>query len=101
MPFDFQCRAIGLPPPVGEYRFHPVRRWRFDWAFIAQKLAVEVEGGVFIQGRHSRGAGMVKDMEKYNAATTAGWRILRVTPKQIASGEALDIVTAALKATAA
>jgi len=97
LPFDVQCRAAKLPVPVPELRFAPPRRWRFDWAWPAQRLALEVEGGVFIRGRHSRGAGMVKDMEKYNAATTAGWRLLRVTPKQIASGEALDVAAKALQ----
>ena len=87
---------MGLIPPVGEHRFHPVRRWRFDWAWPDKSIALEVEGGVFIQGRHSRGVGMVKDMEKYNAASALGWRILRVTPKQIANGQALDVVKAAL-----
>lgn len=87
---------MGLISPVGEYRFHPVRRWRFDWAWPAQQIALEVEGGVFIRGRHSRGLGMVKDMEKYNAAAALGWRVLRVTPKQVQSGEALKTVTEAL-----
>lgn len=92
IPFDKQCRAVGLPTPAAEVRFHPTRRWRFDWAFVPELVAVEVEGGVFIAGRHSRGAGMVKDMEKYNAAALLGWRVLRVTPSQIVNGEALNLV---------
>lgn len=78
----------GLPTPTPEYRFAPPRRWRFDLAFVDQKVAIEQEGGVWIQGRHSRGAGMVKDMEKYNAAGLLGWRVFRFTPQQIQSGEA-------------
>jgi very-short-patch-repair endonuclease len=97
LPFDVQCRAVGLIPPVGEHRFHPVRRWRFDWAWPAHKIALEVEGGVFIQGRHSRGVGMVKDMEKYNSAAELGWRIVRVTPKQIVNGEALQAIEKVLR----
>lgn len=97
VPFDVQCRAVGLPIPVAEYRFHPVRRWRIDWAFPDRKLAVEVEGGVFIRGRHSRGAGMVKDMAKYGELAILGWRLLRVTPKQIADGSALTLVERALQ----
>lgn len=92
LPFDMQCRLVGVSPPVGEHRFHPTRRWRFDWAWPAQRVALEVEGGVFIRGRHSRGAGMVKDMEKYNAASLLGWRIMRVTPKQVANGEAVQLM---------
>lgn len=99
MPFNEQCRLTGNPVPVPEHKFHPVRRWRFDWAFVPQKLALEVEGGVFMKGggRHSRGAGYRKDLEKYNTATALGWRILRVLPEQIGSGEALQAVEAVLK----
>lgn len=103
-----QCRLAGLPEPKKEYRFAPPRRWRFDYAWLdeamtriglgdAHLLALEVEGGVFISGRHSRGAGMIKDMEKYNQATLLGWRVLRVTPKQIADGSALTLVEQAIR----
>ena len=80
-----------------EHRFHPVRKWRLDFAWPDHKLALEVEGGVFIQGRHSRGAGMVKDMTKYGELAVMGWRLLRVTPKQIRNGEALTLVERAFQ----
>jgi hypothetical protein len=82
-PLVLYCRAAGLPEPVCEHRFHPTRKWRFDYAWPEHLIAVEVEGGVFIQGRHSRGVGMLADMEKYNCAAVAGWRILRYTPKTL------------------
>jgi len=82
----------GLPPPVAEFRFAPPRRWRFDLAWPGRSIAVEQEGGVWIQGRHSRGAGMVKDMEKYNEAARMGWRVFRFTPQQIKSGEAYQFM---------
>lgn len=67
-----------------EYRFHPIRRWRFDFADLDNKIGIECEGGAFINGRHSRGTGMVKDTEKYNQATILGWRLLRyASSKQI------------------
>ena len=69
----------GAPQPEREYRFHPKRRWRFDFAWPAQRVAVEVEGGTWTRGRHSRGGGYRGDCEKYNAATIAGWRVLRFT----------------------
>jgi hypothetical protein len=102
LPFDQQCRLAGLPIPQAEWRFHATRRWRFDWAFIetSNRLAVEVEGGAFIGGRHTRGAGFLKDLEKYAEATVLGWRILRVTPKQIANGEALNWCDRTLRGTA-
>lgn len=94
--FNLQCRALLMPEPVAEYRFEPKRRWRLDWAWPDRKVALEVEGGVWIRGRHSRGAGMVKDMEKYNALAVAGWRLLRVTPQMVDNGEAALVAAKAL-----
>ena len=65
-----------------EYRFHPVRRWRFDYAIPEHKIAIEIEGGAFVRGRHTRGVGYLNDMEKYNEATIMGWRILRYKPSE-------------------
>jgi very-short-patch-repair endonuclease len=66
-----------------EYRFHPVRRWRFDFAIPELRIAIEVEGGVFSGGRHTRGIGYSNDLIKYNAATEMGWRVLRYATNQI------------------
>jgi very-short-patch-repair endonuclease len=60
-----------------EYKFHPKRKWRFDFADPANKIAVEIDGGVFAGGRHTRGMGFKRDCEKINAATVLGWRVLR------------------------
>lgn len=98
LPLGIQCRLAALPEPNTEYRFAPPRRWRFDYAWCGPKVALEVEGGVFVAGRHSRGLGMVKDMEKYNTATLYGWRVFRVTPKQVADGSALTLIEQAIKA---
>ena len=69
---------FGPPIPlVREYRFHPTRRWRFDAAFLEHKIAVEMEGGIWTRGRHTRGRGYRRDLEKYNAATELGWRVFR------------------------
>lgn len=72
-----------------EHRFHPKRRWRFDFAFPDRKLAVEIEGGIYSKGRHTRPIGYIKDMEKYNAASVLGWTLLRFTPQQVKSGMAI------------
>jgi len=85
----FQIRAVGLPTPEREYRFHPVRRWRADMCWPDKMVMVEVEGGVFVRGRHNRGAGFVKDCEKYNAAAEMGYRIFRYPAPLIKSGEAI------------
>lgn len=90
-------KAMALPEPSTEHRFHPVRRWRFDFAWPDVMLAVEVEGGVYANGRHSRGAGFTNDCEKYNEATLMGWRVLRVTAPQIKSGQAVEWLRQALE----
>lgn len=87
----------GLPEPELERRFHPRRRWRFDLAWPAQKVAVEIEGGTWVNGRHTRPAGYAGDLEKYNSAALAGWLVLRYTPDQITSGEFTGDVETALK----
>lgn len=74
---------MGLPLPVTEHKFHPVRKWRFDYAWPEQKIALEVEGGIYSGGRHTSAAGFLRDMEKYNAAACMGWRVLRITPKSL------------------
>ncbi len=63
-----------------EHRFHPKRRWRFDIAVPARKLAIEIEGGLWSRGAHSRPTGIRRDIIKYNAASQLGWRVLRCTP---------------------
>ena len=93
-------RMLRLAPPEREYRFCE-RRWRFDFAWPRQSLAVEVEGGSFVAGRHTRGAAFEADCEKYARAVLAGWRVLRVTPRQVDSGQAIEWLIAALERQAA
>jgi very-short-patch-repair endonuclease len=91
-------RYAGLPAPEREFRFHDVRKWRFDFAWPVQKLAVECEGAIWTNGRHTRGSGFIKDMDKYNAATLDGWRVLRFGSEQVKSGAALAAIETAINA---
>jgi very-short-patch-repair endonuclease len=91
-----QLRMAGLPDPVEEYRFAPPRRWRFDLAWPERMLAVEVEGGVWVGGRHTRPAGYEKDCEKYSEAAVLGWRVIRVTTQMVKDGRALALIERAL-----
>ncbi len=75
-----------------EYRFHHSRRWRFDVALLDLELAVEIDGGGWIHGRHHRAAGRTNDNEKDAAAQLDGWRVIHVSPEHIANGEALALV---------
>lgn len=69
----------GSPDPVSELQFAPPREFRFDFAWPDYKLAVEIDGGIWSKGRHTRGSGFQKDCWKLNLATLNGWRILRYT----------------------
>lgn len=87
-----QLRALSVPTPLTEYRFHPVRRWRFDMAWPELQLAVEVEGGAWTGGRHTRGSGFEADLEKYHEAMTAGWTLYRCGRALVLSGQAAQLV---------
>jgi very-short-patch-repair endonuclease len=93
----FQIRAVGLPDPEREYRFHDKRRWRFDFAYPDDKIAIEVEGGVWSRGRHTRGSGFIADCEKYNAAAELEWCVLRFPGDMINSGEAIKTIERVVK----
>jgi hypothetical protein len=67
---------------VEEHRFHPTRKWRFDFAWPIAKVALEVEGGAFTRGRHVRPSGFIADCEKYSEAALLGWTVLRVVPRK-------------------
>lgn len=82
----------GIEIPVAEYRFHKTRRWRFDYAWPDYKVALEIEGGVYTRGRHTRPSGFLGDMEKYNAAACAGWTVIRCTPDGLTSAATLAML---------
>jgi len=86
-----QLKAAGIEFER-EVKFHPKRKWRFDFV-LGDGLAVEVEGGLYVQGRHSRGAGMEKDLEKYQEAMKLGWNVYRVSPRMIKQGAALETIS--------
>jgi hypothetical protein len=96
----------GLPPVSTEFKFashiryedkrgiERSRQWAFDFAWPIHKIALEVEGGIWLGGGHNRGRGMTKDMRKYNTATILGWRIIRVEPKEICMAETVNMIRA-------
>jgi hypothetical protein len=95
--FAAMLKAAGLPMPVTEYRFAPDRKWRFDHAWPDQMVALEVEGGVWAGGRHTRGSGFVRDIEKYNRAVVLGWRLVRCVPNELCSKATIDTLSALLR----
>lgn len=89
--------APGDIMPVAEYRFHPVRKWRFDWAFPALRIAVEVDGGAWVAngGRHAQDP----DREKLNAAASLRWLVFRFSPAMLKKDPAgcVELVQMALR----
>ena len=75
-------KELGVPIE-SEYKFHPKRKWRADFAILSANLLIEVEGGAYSNGRHTRGSGFIADIEKYNAALLAGFRVYRVVPADL------------------
>jgi very-short-patch-repair endonuclease len=82
-----------------EHRFHARRGWLFDFAFPSSLVAIEIDGGTWTGGRHTRGAGFEEDCRKLNAAACQGWRVLRFLPADIQSGLLLTTVRNALSRT--
>lgn len=119
---DQQIEIHGLPKPVKEHRFHPSRKWAFDFCWPRQMAALEVDGGVYGRpvvchncgqtvkrhlknggtvvvregGRHNTGTGFENDAEKLNEAAVLGWLVIRVTPKMIEDGRAIAWLEKAL-----
>lgn len=82
----FYVRSKGKPwfyPLTPQYRFHAKRQWTFDFAIVERSIAIELEGGHWINGRHNRGTGYENDCEKYNAASEDSWVLLRATKVMI------------------
>ena len=98
---EAQAKEAGWPKPEREVRFAPPRRWRADYYWHARVIefspfrntetacdvALEIEGGIWTKGRHTRGKGYLADMEKYNTMTAMGVRLIRLTPSQVCAGE--------------
>lgn len=90
-----------------EFRFHPPRRWRFDYVLNGPipgsnppreyKIAIEFNGSVWTQGRHTRGQGYINDREKINQAQIDGWLVLELTTEMIKSGRAYEMIEQAIE----
>ncbi len=111
--FALQLHAVGLPEPEREYQAIPERRYRWDFAFVAARLLVEIDGGVWSakkaracplcgnrqQGAHGTGQGIERDAEKANLAAAHGWYVMRGTPRMVEDGRLLAMVEMFLKGT--
>ncbi len=91
------CIALGLPEPVRQYRFHPKRRWKADFAWPVHMVLVELEGGVYRRGWHQSIARYISDCRKYRAAAIMGYRVLRYVGEEVRDGSAVREVELVLK----
>lgn len=94
--FEQQLIEADIVHFTREYRFHPTRRWRFDFAWPDVKIACEVEGLHPGRGRHQTIKGYTADCEKYNEAQLLGWRVYRFPQSMVKSGIALETIQRAL-----
>lgn len=111
----WQTLASDLPQPEQEYKFARdivghgpgirkrlraagLRDWRLDFAWAGQKVAVEIEGGTWVHGSHTRGGRYALDCFKYNQAALDGWVVLRFTTDMLDRdpGGCVEQVVAAL-----
>lgn len=108
-----QCELVGLRMEP-EFAFHPQRKFRADWrvhfgvwegkrpvkitCFVPSSVLVEYEGGLYLKGKrgHTSIAGIQRDIEKSNLAQILGYILIRVAPKDVVSGQAVEWIIAAL-----
>jgi hypothetical protein len=111
---DQLIKEAGLPIPIREYRLCDDRRWRGDYVWVVPEqlddfgrtiqpgklVLLEIEGGLYLRngkgGRHNTPDGMMKDMEKYNYASIAGYTVIRCAKKHLLNGQAIEWVKEAL-----
>ena len=93
---DVIFSAHDLPVPKVEHKFHMSRKWRFDFAWLQQKLALEIQGGLWTGGRHVRGAALLAEHEKLNNACILGWRVMFGTPESLDKGDIFPLIRKAL-----
>lgn len=86
----------GLPIGEGQHRFVPGRQYRFDRCWPVQLVAVEIQGGLWVNGAHSRGSGVERDCLKLSMAAALGWRVLPISKAMIESGQAISLIRQAL-----
>ena len=92
-----QLRALGLTDGLRtQHVFHHARAWRLDFSWPERLVAMEVDGGTWIGGAHSRGKGQERDCEKMAAAVIMGYRVMRATTNQVKNGTAARWLEAAL-----
>jgi hypothetical protein len=79
--FEANWRLCGGPELEKEFQFCPERKWRADYYIAAPvgNVLLELDGGVWTGGRHSRGGkGYIEDCMKLNSAAILGFYVIRI-----------------------
>jgi very-short-patch-repair endonuclease len=87
-------RIHKLPKPESQYKFHPERGWKSDFAYPSHRLLIEIEGGIWRRGggAHSHPSNILRDIEKYNAAALLGFYVLRFSDREIKDQSCIETV---------
>jgi hypothetical protein len=93
---EVELNLINLPEHEKELMFHPIRKWRFDYAWSELKIALEIHGGIYTNGRHTKGKGFTEDKVKINSAQLLGWLVIEATTEHVKNGQMLEWVTEAI-----
>lgn len=85
-----QIYVAELPLPVVQYKPFETDKRAFDFAWPDRGLLVEVQGGIWAKGAHTRGSGYLRDIIKHNDAVLAGWKVLWFATNHVNRGVALE-----------
>lgn len=112
--FEFQLKASKLAGFVTQYRLFAelvgagkglrarlsakgYKDYRYDFAHIEKRVAVEINGSVWQKGGHNTGKGLIRDYDKLNQAQLQGWQVYIFTPQQVKSGHAINTILQLLR----
>jgi hypothetical protein len=95
--FLFELELCNLPQVRAEYEFHPTRKWRFDYAWIKDKIALEIDGGVRGLSGHFSRLGFQSDQVKCLEADILGWRVIHANYGMIINGVAIQLIQGAFR----
>lgn len=93
---DFEKQLVDggwEPGLVTEHIFHPTRKWRLDFAYPTLRVGIEVHGGLWSKGAHSRPQGIINDMEKAGEAAVLGWQVIAGSGNCVSNGRLYDVTT--------
>ena len=89
-----KIELAGLPMPISQYYWAKGegRQFRADFAWPAQKILAEVQGGIWAAdpGRHNRGSGYEADCARANLSQLLGWRLFQFTERMIGGEHQLE-----------